>query len=90
MHWIVTDDDKGFDGNNAVARVCPVPQAGKLSFLFRAWPDASQPGAIDISHKGPCAVYMKQMGLITSLGGHGPGVSNSRFLNMNNLLTNIS
>jgi hypothetical protein len=46
-----------------------------VSFLFRTWPDGSQTGSIDPSHKGSCAVYMKHMGLITSVGGHGPGVS---------------
>src|SRR6266487_4114235 len=49
----------GFDGTVGVDRVCPVTQASKLTFLFREYADGSEPGAIDISHKGPCAVYMK-------------------------------
>ncbi|KAH8596136.1 glycosyl hydrolase family 61-domain-containing protein [Bisporella sp. PMI_857] len=51
----------GFDGTQGVERVCPVKQSSNLSFLFRWWPDGSQPGFIDPSHKGPCAVYMKSV-----------------------------
>jgi hypothetical protein len=29
---------------------------------WRTWPDGSQDSPIDISHQGPCAVYMKRMG----------------------------
>lgn len=36
--------------------------SAKLSFLYREWPNDSQPGALDASHKGPCAVYMKAVG----------------------------
>ena len=32
-----------------------------FTFEFRDWPDGSQPGSIDVSHKGPCAVYMKKV-----------------------------
>ncbi|SRR6266536_151439 len=49
----------GYGGTMGVARVCPVSQSAKLSFLYREYADASQPGSMDSSHKGPCAVYMK-------------------------------
>lgn len=51
----------GFDGGNGVSRVCPVKSGATISFEFRSWPDGSVPGSIDISHKGPCAVYMKKV-----------------------------
>ncbi|TVY19256.1 putative endo-beta-1,4-glucanase D [Lachnellula arida] len=51
----------GYNGTAGVARVCTIPQAAKLDFLFVEYADNSQPGAIDISHKGPCAVYMKRV-----------------------------
>ncbi|KAL2870595.1 lytic polysaccharide monooxygenase auxiliary activity family 9 protein [Aspergillus lucknowensis] len=51
----------GYDGETASKRICPVPQEGTLTFEFREWPDGTEPGAIDESHKGPCAVYMKRV-----------------------------
>ncbi|TVY46521.1 putative endo-beta-1,4-glucanase D [Lachnellula occidentalis] len=51
----------GYGGTAGVARVCAIPQAAKLDFLFVEYADNSQPGAIDTSHKGPCAVYMKRV-----------------------------
>lgn len=51
----------GIDGQNGVARVCPVAAGSTITAEFRTWPDASQPGSIDISHKGPCTVYMKKV-----------------------------
>ncbi|KAI9821858.1 MAG: hypothetical protein M1827_002440 [Pycnora praestabilis] len=51
----------GVNGETSVARVCPVNDGATLTFEFRTWPDASQPGSIDASHKGPCAVYMKKV-----------------------------
>ena len=51
----------GQNGNIAVSRTCPVNSGSTISFEYRSWPDASQPGSIDISHKGPCAVYMKKV-----------------------------
>ena len=44
-----------------MARVCGVKAGAKLTFEYRFWPDGSQPGAIDKSHKGPCEVYMKKV-----------------------------
>lgn len=51
----------GINGKNGVARVCGAKAGSKLTFEYRYWPDGSQPGAIDISHKGPCEVYMKKV-----------------------------
>ncbi|GAB1199656.1 glycosyl hydrolase family 61-domain-containing protein [Aspergillus pseudonomiae] len=51
----------GKDGEKGVARVCPAKANSLLTFEFRAWADGAQPGSIDISHKGPCAVYMKKV-----------------------------
>ncbi|GIJ98275.1 hypothetical protein Aspvir_000391 [Aspergillus viridinutans] len=51
----------GIDGEKGVARVCPAKASSTLTFEFREWPDASHRGAIDKSHKGPCAVYMKKV-----------------------------
>ncbi|RDW69504.1 hypothetical protein BP6252_08524 [Coleophoma cylindrospora] len=63
----------GYDGTHGVARVCPVDQSSKLSFLFREWADGSQGGAIDSSHKGPCAVYMKSVASATTDTAVGDG-----------------
>ncbi|CZR64954.1 uncharacterized protein PAC_14854 [Phialocephala subalpina] len=49
----------GNGGNTYVPRACLANSGSKLSFLFRETPDGTTPGAIDPSHKGPCAVYMK-------------------------------
>ncbi|KAI1489401.1 glycosyl hydrolase family 61-domain-containing protein [Biscogniauxia mediterranea] len=59
----VTSDDMacGINGEQPVAFTCPAPVGAKLTFQWRLWADAEQPGVIDISHKGPCAVYAKQM-----------------------------
>lgn len=51
----------GFNGTKGVDRVCSINQNSKLSFLFREYADGSKDGAIDSSHKGPCAVYMKRV-----------------------------
>jgi hypothetical protein len=58
----------GVDGNMGVARVCPAPAGSVMTFEFREWPDASHPGSIDSSHKGPIAVYMKQVADPTANG----------------------
>ena len=63
----------GFDGTIGVARVCPIGQASKLTFLFREYADASQAGALDVSHKGPCAVYMKAVASAVADPSYGPG-----------------
>lgn len=51
----------GVNGQTGVDRVCGVNDGSSLTFNFRDWPDGSQPGTIDKSHKGPCAVYMKKV-----------------------------
>ena len=51
----------GVNGQNGVARVCPAKAGDQITFEFHYWADGSVPGAIDISHKGPCAAYMKKV-----------------------------
>ena len=51
----------GVNGQKGVARVCSASASSTITFEYRSWPDGSQPGSIDISHKGPCAVYMKKV-----------------------------
>jgi hypothetical protein len=51
----------GYDGTVGVARVCTANRASQLTFQFREYADNSYPGALDPSHKGPCAVYMKSV-----------------------------
>lgn len=51
----------GVNGETGVSRVASVNAGDSLAFEWRDWPDASQPGSIDPSHKGPCAVYMKKV-----------------------------
>ncbi|KAK4121601.1 lytic polysaccharide monooxygenase [Parathielavia appendiculata] len=63
----------GRDGQQAVAYTCPAPAGSKLTLEFRMWADASQPGAIDPSHKGPMAVYLKPVSDIQSDSAAGPG-----------------
>ncbi|KAI0889069.1 glycoside hydrolase family 61 protein [Annulohypoxylon maeteangense] len=63
----------GASGNQPVAFTCPTPTGAKLSFEWREWADAEQPGALDISHKGPCAVYAKQVHNMTTDSAAGPG-----------------
>ena len=48
-------------------------QGSTLTFLWREWADASQPGSIDSSHKGPCAVYMKAVSSAITDTGYGTG-----------------
>ncbi|KAI1095743.1 glycoside hydrolase family 61 protein [Rostrohypoxylon terebratum] len=63
----------GLGGNQPVAFTCPAPAGGKLSFEYRVWADASHPGALDPGHKGPCAVYAKQVQNITTDSPAGSG-----------------
>lgn len=51
----------GVDGTIANPSTCNVNAGDQISLEHRAWPDASQPGAIDVSHKGNTAVYMKKI-----------------------------
>jgi hypothetical protein len=68
-----TDMACGRDGLSPVAFTCPAPACSKLTFEFREYADASQPGALDPSHKGPCAVYLKQIDNITFTAAEGDG-----------------
>ncbi|GAB1318600.1 Putative endo-beta-1,4-glucanase D [Madurella fahalii] len=63
----------GRDGQHAVAFTCPAAAGDKLTFEFRAWADASQPGVIDNSHLGSAAIYLKPVSNMTtdSAAGHG-------------------
>ncbi|OTB08242.1 glycoside hydrolase family 61 protein [Hypoxylon sp. CI-4A] len=71
----VDSDDMacGVDGGQSVAFTCPASAGAKLSFEWRLWADAEQPGALDSSHKGPCAVYAKQVKNMTTDSAAGPG-----------------
>ncbi|CRK33603.1 hypothetical protein BN1708_006100 [Verticillium longisporum] len=51
----------GANGDTPAAFVCSAPAGATLTFEFRAWPDASNPGAIDPSHVGPCSIYVKKV-----------------------------
>ncbi|KAJ6783225.1 hypothetical protein PWT90_01143 [Aphanocladium album] len=63
----------GYGGHDPVAFVCPAPSGSKLTFEFRLWPDAEQPGALDPGHKGPCAVYVKRVDDMFADPAAGPG-----------------
>jgi len=71
----LTGDDMacGRDGGSAVPFVCPAPGGSTLTFQFRVWPNAEQPGAIDGGHKGPCSVYIKKVDDMFSDSASGPG-----------------
>ncbi|KAK5941073.1 hypothetical protein PMZ80_006350 [Knufia obscura] len=51
----------GIGGDITVPDTCPVVAGDQISLEHRMWPDGSQPGAIDVSHKGNTAVYMKKV-----------------------------
>lgn len=55
------DPDLGIHGEKGAKRICPAEATSLLTFEFREWTDGSQPGSLDPSHKGPCAVYMKHV-----------------------------
>ncbi|TIA45828.1 glycoside hydrolase family 61 protein [Aureobasidium pullulans] len=63
----------GVDGTKGVARVCSVDSGSTLSFEYRDWPDNPSVGSIDISHKGPCAVYLKKVSSAIDDEGTGDG-----------------
>lgn len=52
IHWIVRPADTccmilGANGQDAVAFTCPAPAGGKLTFQFRLWANAEEPGVLD-------------------------------------------
>ncbi|KAI9667977.1 MAG: hypothetical protein M1821_000797 [Bathelium mastoideum] len=51
----------GYNGENGVARVCPANAGSTITFEWRAIPDDGSAESIDVSHKGPCAVYLKNV-----------------------------
>ncbi|KAL2159520.1 hypothetical protein VTH06DRAFT_2525 [Thermothelomyces fergusii] len=63
----------GRDGQEPVAFTCPAPAGAKLTFEFRMWADASQPGSIDPSHLGAMAIYLKKVSNMKSDAAAGPG-----------------
>lgn len=63
----------GSMGETAVAFTCPAAPGDKLTFEWRLWADLEEPGSIDPSHKGPCAVYAKQVADMSSTAAAGPG-----------------
>ncbi|ROT40639.1 hypothetical protein SODALDRAFT_321948 [Sodiomyces alkalinus F11] len=71
----VTSDDMacGFDGTHGANFTCPSSAGATLTFEFRTWPDAREPGAIDPSHRGPCSVYVKPVSDILTNRAAGPG-----------------
>ncbi|KAL7627691.1 hypothetical protein AAE478_001885 [Parahypoxylon ruwenzoriense] len=48
--WYLANSRLG-TGGKPVAFTCPAPAGGKLTFQWRLWADAEQPGALDPSHK---------------------------------------
>lgn len=68
-----TDMACGVDGTVGVSLVCSAQRNAKLTFEYRLFADGSQPGALDASHKGPCAVYMKNTASAISDKANGDG-----------------
>ncbi|KXX82068.1 putative endo-beta-1,4-glucanase D [Madurella mycetomatis] len=62
----------GRDGQHAVGFTCLAAAGDKLTFEFRAWADASQPGVIDSSHLGSAAIYLKPVSNMTTSSAAGP------------------
>ena len=68
------DYPTGVYGEYAASRVASTIGGDTITFEFRDHPDDSAPGAIDISHKGPCAIYMKKVeNAAASNNAQGPG-----------------
>jgi hypothetical protein len=64
----------GRDGAIPVAFTCPADAGSKLTFEFREYADPTYgSGSIDPSHKGPCAVYVKEVSDMASTAAAGPG-----------------
>lgn len=65
-----------FSGRNGLEPVpftCAAPQGASISFWWREWPNYQETGAIDSSHMGPCAVYVKQVYSASEDSGSGDG-----------------
>ncbi|KAK6819728.1 endoglucanase B [Apiospora arundinis] len=63
----------GVDGGKAVSYTCPAGAGSTLTFEWRESPNLESTGAIDKSHKGPCAVYIKQVGDMATSTAAGQG-----------------
>lgn len=63
----------GIGGEQGVNFVCAANQASTLTFQFKMYPDGSASGVIADSHKGPCAVYLKQVDSAKNDPGYGDG-----------------
>ncbi|KAK7927742.1 glycoside hydrolase family 61 protein [Apiospora marii] len=63
----------GVDGGKAVGYTCPVGAGSTITFEWREYANLQEPGSIDISHKGPCAVYIKQVGNMATSTAAGSG-----------------
>ncbi|KAI5848282.1 glycosyl hydrolase family 61-domain-containing protein [Tricharina praecox] len=50
------------NGNRKFEITCPANAGSTVTIQWRTWPDGSNDSPIDVSHQGPCAVYMKRMG----------------------------
>jgi hypothetical protein len=60
-------------GTKGVSRVQSVPDGALLTFEIREWADDASKGAIDRSHYGPCAVYLKKVSSAVDDEGAGDG-----------------
>jgi len=49
-------------GGNKVTKTCAASAGASVTVQWRTWPDGSHNDPIDVSHQGPCSVYMKKMG----------------------------
>ncbi|KAM7203823.1 Glycosyl hydrolase family 61 domain containing protein [Naviculisporaceae sp. PSN 640] len=63
----------GREGQKAVAFTCPASAGDKLTFEFREWADYAQPGVLDPRHRGPMAVYVKQVSNMQTDSAAGDG-----------------
>jgi len=50
------------DGATHVDRTCATEAGATVALQWRDWPDDSKDVPIDVSHQGPCSIYMKKMG----------------------------
>jgi hypothetical protein len=71
LTWRITPP--GSMGEKAVAFTCPATPGDKLTFEWRLWANLEEPGSIDPSHKGPCAVYAKQVADMSTTAAAGAG-----------------
>ncbi|KAI1816702.1 lytic polysaccharide monooxygenase [Poronia punctata] len=70
---VLSDDMAcGMSGTVAVNYTCAAPAGAKLTFEYRSSPNKGGAGFIDESHKGPVAVYAKQLASVDD-DATGPG-----------------